>query len=201
MNRFSEFDFGLSWIMTQFHQDWLLDADTAAGLVAKYLAHPAEQDVVAVRRDAVALLEKLPSNTLEVLWDAGAEYLPSRRLIGTGTEWTAKVVELCDARLSTMANVPVLSAADTEDGWGHSDAVIAEIEATQSLAADVRAGLIDCARLCAPELAFRLLLRVMVVDRVAALTPAHYARLEAIGADLHYGEFVVDNVRFLIDSE
>jgi hypothetical protein len=33
------------------------------------------------------------------------------------------------------------------------------------------------------------------------LSPEQYTRLEAIGADLRYGEFVVDSVRYLIEQQ
>ncbi|MFF9211328.1 MULTISPECIES: hypothetical protein [unclassified Streptomyces] len=41
----------------------------------------------------------------------------------------------------------------------------------------------------------------MIQPPGARLSPARYARLEAIGSALHYGEFVVDNVRYLVDEE
>jgi len=81
------------------------------------------------------------------------------------------------------------------------DAVVAEIEETRFLADEVRAALVDCARRCTPDLAFRVLLRVMVrAAPDASLSPDRYGRLEAVGSALQYGEFVVDNVRFLVEE-
>lgn len=154
-----------------------------------------------MRRDA-RTLGSLPSETLEVLWNAGAEYLPSfETRLGSGAEWTRTVVGLCDARLSVEAYVRPLSGADTEDGTACLDAVVAEIEAARFLTAEVRAALVDCARRCTSDLAFRVLLRAMgCAAPSASLSPGRYARLEAVGSALQYGEFVVDNVRFLVEE-
>ncbi|MEV6296732.1 hypothetical protein AB0M41_41420 [Streptomyces sp. NPDC051896] len=201
MQRFTEFDFGVSWVMGFFHQDWCHDGPTAADVVAKNLADVDDEYVLAVRRDTQTLLDGLVSKTLEVLWDAGADYLPSFEQIGEGAQWTRTVVALCDARLSAKAGVRPLAGADVEDGVAQLDAVLAEIEEARFLEADVRAALVDCARRCTPELAFRLLLRAMMVAGVRSLTQEQYARLEAIGSALHHGEFVVDSVRYLVEAE
>ncbi len=65
----------------------------------------------------------------------------------------------------------------------------------------VRRNLAECARHCTSDLALRLLLRAMVqagTGRDAALPPEHYARLEELGSALHYGEFIVSEVRHLV---
>ncbi|MEU2716935.1 hypothetical protein [Streptomyces sp. NPDC007205] len=201
MPRFTEFDFGVSWVMRGFHQDWLHDGDTAADVVANRLAGTVDEEALAVRRDA-QILANLPSETLEVLWSAGTDYLPSFELIGSGAEWTRTVVGLCDARLSTKGDVPPLAGADTEDGMACLDAVVAAIEEARFLTAEVRAALVDCARRCTPDLALRVLLRAMVCAMPeASLSPDQYARLEAIGSALQYGEFLVDDVRFLVETD
>ncbi|WP_405950642.1 hypothetical protein OG588_34440 [Streptomyces prunicolor] len=201
MPRFTEFDFGVSWVMGFFHQDGTHYGDTAAEIVANHLAGGSGEVALAVRRDA-RTLGSLPSETLEVLWNAGAEYLPSfETRLGSGAEWTRTVVGLCDARLSVEAYVRPLSGADTEDGTACLDAVVAEIEAARFLTAEVRAALVDCARRCTSDLAFRVLLRAMgCAAPSASLSPGRYARLEAVGSALQYGEFVVDNVRFLVEE-
>ncbi|MER6121996.1 contact-dependent growth inhibition system immunity protein [Streptomyces sp. NPDC001795] len=200
MHRFTDFDFGVSWVMGFFHEDWIHDGDTAADVVAKHLPEHADDVVQAVRRDARTLLDNLPSETLEVLWTAGAQYMPSFE--GTsGSEWTRTVMDLCDARLSAKADVSPLAGADTEDGSAQRDAVIAEIERAEFLAAEVREALVECARHCTPDLAFRILLSTMVNTPGGSLSPDQYTRMEAIGSALHYGEFVVDSVRFLVEQD
>ncbi|MDV7221504.1 hypothetical protein [Streptomyces prunicolor] len=201
MPRFTEFDFGVSWVMGFFHQDGTHYGDTAAEIVANHLAGEGDEAALAVRRDA-RTLGNLPSETLEVLWNAGAEYLPSfETRLGSGAEWTRTVVGLCNARLSTEPGVRPLSGADTEDGTACLDAVVGEIEEARFLAAEVRAALVACARRCTPDLAFRVLLRAMgCAAPDASLSPDRYARLKAVGSALQYGEFVVDNVRFLVEE-
>jgi hypothetical protein len=187
--------------MSFFHQDGTHDGDTAADIVAKHLSESADELALAVRRDARTLLDNLPSETLEVLWTAGAQYMASFK--GTsGSEWTRTVIGLCDARLAVKAGVRPLTGADVEDGWGCRDAVITEIERAEFLAAEVREALVDCARHCTPDLAFRVLLSTIVNDASdRSLSPEQYTRMETIGSALHYGEFVVDSVEFLVEEE
>jgi len=197
--RFTEFDFGVSWVMGFFHQDWIHDGDTAADVVAKHLAESVDEEALAVRRDALTL-GALPSPTLEVLWTAGAQYMPGWDRVGGGAVWTRTVVDLCDARLSAKAAVRPLTGPDTEDGPACRDRVVAEIEGTRFLDAEVRGALVDCARRCTPDVAFRVLLRAIGCAPDASLSPDQYARLEAIGSALQYGEFVVDFVRYLVEE-
>ncbi|MFI6356864.1 hypothetical protein ACIBJF_30325 [Streptomyces sp. NPDC050743] len=50
-------------------------------------------------------------------------------------------------------------------------------------------------------MAFRVLLRaIRCAAPDASLSRDQYARLEAIGAALQYGEFVVDFVRYLVED-
>jgi hypothetical protein len=82
------------------------------------------------------------------------------------------------------------------------DAVIAEIERAEFLAAEVREALAGCARHRTPDLAFRVLLSTMVNDASdRSLSPERYARMETIKSALLYGEFVVDSVEFLVEQE
>lgn len=183
--------------MGLFHQDWIYEGDTAADVVANNLARLEDEHVLSVRRDAL-VLDRLPSPTLEVLWDAGAQYMPAFGRLGGGAEWTRTVVGLCDARLSAGAEVHALTGADCEDGIACLGAVVAEIESVRFLTAEVRTALTECARRCTPDLAFRVLLRSMTGAPGALLSAAQYSRLEAIGSALRYGEFLVDSVRYMV---
>jgi hypothetical protein len=200
VQRFTEFDFGVSWVMSFFHQDWTYEADNAAELVARHLPEGACEYALAVRRDARTLLDGLPSQTLEVLWTAGSQYGPSFRQT-TGAEWTRTVVDVCDTWLSARAEPPPLTGADTDDGLAHRDTVVAEIERMLFLTAEVRRALVDCAHECTPDLALRVLLRVVEHAPGASLSEEQYKRLEGIGSALHYGEFVVQNVEFLVSGD
>lgn len=119
----------------------------------------------------------------------------------SGAEWTRTVIGLCDARLAAKADVRPLAGADVEDGWACRDAVIAEIERAEFLAAEVREALVDCARHCTPDLAFRVLLRAVVNAPGGSLSPEQYTRMQTIGSALLYGEFVVEFVDFLVEQE
>lgn len=46
MQRFTEFDFGVSWVMGFFHQDWIHDGPTAADVVAKHLGEESDEEVL-----------------------------------------------------------------------------------------------------------------------------------------------------------
>lgn len=200
MPRFTEFEFGVPWVMGFFHQDWGYEADTPAGLVARCLPEGAGEYALAVRRDARTLLDGLPSRTLEVLWNAGTQYGMGFRQT-TGAEWTRTVVDVCDTWLSARAEVPQLTGADTEDGLDHRVEAVAEIESMGFLTAEVRRALVDCAHHCSPDLALRVLLRVIEYAPDASLSEEQYKRLEGLGSALHYGEFVVRNVHFLVAGD
>ncbi|MEV5430096.1 hypothetical protein [Streptomyces sp. NPDC052701] len=45
-----------------------------------------------------------------------------------------------------------------------------------------------------------MLLKAVENAAGATLSPDQYQRTEAIGSALHYGEFAVDRVRFLVES-
>ncbi|MFH9400061.1 hypothetical protein ACH4JS_09750 [Streptomyces sp. NPDC017638] len=132
MPRFTEFYFGVSRVMGYFHQDWHHDGDTAADVVARQLTASCDEEALALRRDARAL-GSLSSPVLEVLWYAGAQYMPGLAPLGGGAAWTRTLVGLCDARLSAGTEVRPFTGADAEDGMACLDAVVAEIEAARLL--------------------------------------------------------------------
>ncbi|MFC4329909.1 hypothetical protein ACFPC0_19340 [Streptomyces andamanensis] len=200
MQRFTDFEFGVPWVMGFFHADWTHSGDTPAEVVANHFAEEDDREVLAVRRDALTLLDGLAPEAVGALWSAGAEYLPGAAP-ADGTAWTRTVVALCDARLSAATEPAALSGADLEDGRDQEEAVVAEIAGLSFLAADVRDALTACARRGTPDLAFRILLRVLRGTPGAWLAPDRYARMEAIGTALRLGEFVVDAVQYLVDDE
>lgn len=207
MRSTDESDFGVSWLMSMFHADWTHHGPTAAEAVGYHLWDELDpQSVVAVRRDA-ALLLRLTSETIEVLWLAGTETGPSffsggRTGVTSGTRWMETLTGLCDSWLSRHAGVEVAAAVPAEwDGVELADTVLAEISAADFLPDEVGRALTECVRRCTPDLAFRLLLRAM--EQIgsasgATLSPEHYARLTALGSALRYGEFVVPQVQHLV---
>ncbi|MGW2825073.1 hypothetical protein ACWC24_29325 [Streptomyces sp. NPDC001443] len=210
MQRADECDFGVTWLMTTFHEDWHHHGPTAADAVRYQLWEELDQaSVLALRQDA-RRLHGLGSETIEVLWQAGtgagADFFSgSRTGVTSGTQWMEELVALCDAWLSTRQRAcAVTEHADALDGVDVADEVLAEIGRTRFVTDDVRRALAECARRCTPDLAFRLLLRAMTevgVRSGATLTAEQYARLEGIGSALHYGEYVVDAVKFLVEQD
>ncbi|MFF7282211.1 hypothetical protein [Streptomyces griseorubiginosus] len=113
------------------------------------------------------------------------------------------LIGLCDTWLSRHARTGEPVNAPTErDGPEPADAVLAEIAAAAFVPDDVRRALTECVRRCTPDLGFRLLLRAMQQIGTASgatLAPEHYARLAALGSALRYCEFVVSEVRHLVE--
>ncbi len=71
---------------------------------------------------------------------------------------------------------------------------------------EVADALTECVRRCTPDLAFRLLLRALPM-KSASLSPEYlylseeqYARLAALGKAFHYGEYVVSDIKYLVDT-
>ncbi|MFF4310553.1 hypothetical protein ACWDFR_28925 [Streptomyces sp. 900105755] len=192
-----------------FHYDWTHNGDTGAEAVRYHLVPELDpEEVLSLRRDARLLLEHLGSDMIETLWQAGTYpaggFSDPRRGFTTGAEWMKTIIGLCDDWLAGRQNVSPLTGADAEDGTQLADAVLAEIDQARFLPDRVRQALAECARRCTPDLALRLLLRAIpqsVRGFDLPLTPERYARLEELGSALHYGEFVVSEVRHLTTGD
>ncbi|WP_327696973.1 hypothetical protein [Streptomyces sp. NBC_00459] len=213
MRSTDESDFGVTWLMSMFHEDWSHHGPTAADAVGYHLCDELDpESVLAVRRDARLLL-LLPSETIEVLWLAGTAVGPSffsgfsggRTGVTSGTRWMETLTGLCDAWLSRHAQSAVPAAVPVEwDGVELADAVLAEIGEDRVVPERAGRALAECVHHCTPDLAFRLLLRAMARTGAASgatLSPEHYARLAALGSAFHYGEFVVVNVEYLVADD
>ncbi|MFF3820340.1 hypothetical protein ACFYYD_27745 [Streptomyces bluensis] len=192
-----------------FHQDWTLSAATEVEAVADQFVEELEPEaVLLVRRDALLLLGNLTSDQIKVLWEGcadGGKYFFRRGRVTEGDQWMRQVIEVCDAWLSGRPEAPSLTEADTYEGNDLADQVLAALEEFSGvLDPQVADALGACVRSCTPDLAFRLLLRALV-ERSASRSPegvslsvGQYARLERLGAALHYGEFVVSDVDHLV---
>ncbi|MFD8814312.1 hypothetical protein ACFV23_23160 [Streptomyces sp. NPDC059627] len=200
--------------MSQFHEDWSHNGPSAVAAAEYHLWDELPPDaVLAVRHDA-RLLRRLPSATIEALWQAGTATGPAFFSGGptgvvSGAQWMETLVALCDAWLARNVGdvgdgVHSATAPGADDGEELADAVLAEIAQARFVPDAVRRDLAECARHCTPDLAFRLLLRAMAqagTGRDATLLPEHYARLAELGSALHYGEFVVSEVRHLVTGD
>ncbi|WP_328668186.1 hypothetical protein OG905_13345 [Streptomyces sp. NBC_00322] len=210
MDRSTEFTFGIAWIMSFFHQDWTLDASTEAEAVADQFVEELEPDaVLLVRRDARLLLDGLPSDWITVLWEGcaeGGEYFFRRGRVTDGAEWMRQVIGVCDAWLSRRPDTTTLLGADRYEGRELADEVLSAVEEFRGvLDREVADALAECVR-HTPDLAFRLLLRALPM-KSASLSPEslylseeQYARLAALGKAFHYGEYVVSDIKYLVDT-
>ncbi|WP_143047060.1 hypothetical protein [Amycolatopsis xylanica] len=192
---FTDFDFGITGLASQFHQDW---GHVGGPMdVVEVGMHPDgdRSGVFALRDDAVLLRDRLSSAEIENLWNAscyGFKLGDPAAPVPTGTRWMELIAERCDRRLAGH------DAPEVEiPGPGRQFASAVEVEATEVLPADdVRAALIRCVRQCSPNLAFRFLLRV-IGERGYKLSAAQYERYVRLGEQFGYGEFVVSDIKYL----
>ncbi|MEU6284831.1 hypothetical protein [Streptomyces sp. NPDC047028] len=209
MKRFDDSDFGLTWLMAMFHQDWSHNGATGEEAARYHLVPDLEPEaVLAIRQDAQSLLDNLDAAEIEAVWQAGTcpegKFFNPRWGFTTGPVWMETLIQLCDAWLAVKPDVRPLTGESAADGADMADAVLAEIDRTRFLPDVTRHALAECVRRCSPDLAFRLLLRAISEVGLlsgASLDPDQYARLESIGSALQYGEFVVDNVKYLVEDE
>ncbi|MES9511992.1 hypothetical protein ABWJ92_37335 [Streptomyces sp. NPDC000609] len=199
MQRFTEDDFGLTWLMNSFHADWTNCAGSEAGALGLALRDELDpRQVMSLRRDAASLMERLPAGTVERLWESGVEF-PGffGPRVPSGTLWMRLIVRECDAWLSRSRTVP-LGKADQEEGFDHADAVLGELEEeVDHLGEDLTSALIQCVRRCTPDLAFRILLQALEC-KGQQIDRSRYERLEGIGTGLRYGKFLVSRLEHLV---
>lgn len=201
MQRFTEDDFGLTWLMTSFHLDWTIDAGSPIEAVRHALWEGMDpRQVASVRRDATLLLEQLPSDVIEQLWQSGvqtANFFPRR--VPSGSQWMKMLIEECDAWLQRRGITPPgrLDPIDQEAGIGQAELILRELnEASGSIGVELADQLTRCAHHCTPDLAFRILLQALIV-KGEPISRSQYERFAEIGEDLHYGEFLISSVEYL----
>ncbi|MFF2403139.1 hypothetical protein ACWCY1_37750 [Streptomyces goshikiensis] len=200
MSRFTDDNFGLTWLMSSFHADWSSYAESEAEAVENALWDGLDpRHVMLLRRDAVRLLERLPAESVEQLWESGIEVSDFfGRRVQSGDQWMRLIIKRCDAWLLRGESVS-LSEVDQEDGFSHSDEVLNELgRAIDLLGSDLVSDLGKCARHCSPDLAFRFLLQSLEC-RGEKIGQPRYERLEGIGSALHYGEFLVSKLEHLVN--
>ncbi|MFJ3631356.1 hypothetical protein [Streptomyces sp. NPDC090112] len=200
MSRFTDDNFGLTWLMSSFHADWSSYAESEAEAVEKSLWDGLDpRHVMLLRRDAVRLLERLPAASVERLWESGVEVSEFfGRRVQSGEQWMRLIIQRCDAWLLRGECVS-LSEVDQDDGFGNSDTVLNELgRSIDILGSDLVSDLEKCARYCSPDLAFRFLLQALEC-RGEKIARPRYERLEGIGSVLRYGEFLVSKLDYLVD--
>ncbi|MFI5806031.1 hypothetical protein [Streptomyces sp. NPDC051561] len=199
MRRFTEDDFGLTWLMNSFHADWSNYAESEAEALRTVLHEDLDpRQVVSLRRDAYLLSSQLSETSIVQLWEAGVE-VPNffGRRLPSGRDWMEMIIQECD-RWLPQGGIPSLREADLEHGFNHSEEIQNEIrEMTDVISVDLVLGLTECARLCTPDLAFRILLHALMCSG-STISENRYRTFERIGTELYYGEFLVSKVQHLV---
>ncbi|MFE9819734.1 hypothetical protein [Streptomyces sp. NPDC005773] len=211
MDRSTEFTFGIPWVMSFFHQDWKLSASTEVEAVSGHFVEELDpESVLLVRRDARLLWEGLPAHRITAVWEGCSEtgkYFFNRGRLTDGAELMRQVIEVCDAWLDRRPDTVTLSKADRYEGrelTGQVRSVIEEFD--DWLGQEMTEALTECVDRCTPDLAFRLLLQALPTTS-ATLSPHYlylskeqYARLASLGQEFQYGEYVVSDVEYLVDT-
>ncbi|HEY8986453.1 MAG TPA: hypothetical protein VIU15_43635 [Streptomyces sp.] len=207
--RDTAWDFGLSGLAGNAHQDWSPDG---ARREIRWVADGDQPEqapgtaAALLLEDALRLLRSpLSDGTLTTLWVAVSD----AALRVDGRDWLLLVVEVCEERLRRVAPtyVPTVSAARSEV----TDRVVREIRETALGVADkavspywqpvpavaAMAALEQVAVQVDPDLGFRLFLRTL--QPVSAwITAEQYERYRAIGEQFGYGKYHVEEVEHLV---
>ncbi len=206
--RFTEDDFGITHLASMFHQDWR-GRGSASDVVASYVAQTSLPYAFALAEDALRLEEAGDDGEVEVLWACATGSYHRLDVDGiTGLDWVRVIVDQCNLRLLEVGS-PALRAVGRSPYGELSAEVVAEIDAIEadlieaidreswaSIPGFVRE-LRKCATAVCPELAFRVLLRVLM-EYSCPIGRVQYERFVNLGGDFSYGEFVVSRIEFLV---
>ncbi|MFG2511490.1 hypothetical protein [Streptomyces sp. NPDC048584] len=209
--RDTPWDFGLSRLAGNAHQDW------HAGVARREIRSVADGDepgqspgtaAALLREDAVRLLRSpLSDDLITTLWVAVSD----AALRVDGRDWLRLVADVCEERLREVAPAYTPVVPPPRTAW--ADVVLSEVRETALKATDraisphwqplpaekVITALEQVAARVDPDLGFRLLLRVLRPLAVP-ITRAQYERYEAIGRRFGYGEHHVDEIEQLVQG-
>jgi hypothetical protein len=202
-------DFGLSGLAGQAHQEWHGNReDIRRAAEGDDIGQTPGSAAAVLLEDALRLLRSaLPDAAVSALWSGASDEPRST----DGRDWLRLIADVCRERLREVvpAYRPVVAPART----GLADAVLRELRETAPTVADkavsrhwrpvpateVMDALEHVVTRIDPDLGFRLFLRVL--NRVqASLTQEQYDRYRAIGERFGYGEFHVSDVDHLIET-
>ncbi|WUH90800.1 hypothetical protein OG900_12295 [Streptomyces sp. NBC_00433] len=203
-----ESDFGLTGLTRRFQGKWA-EGGTAREVVAGAAAEDggaAAEDILA---DAVRLLESgLAPEVLMTLWLAatGRNHSPDRAGMD-GRQWLGAVAEICAARRREDGPGPGAGSPEPARD-AYAQAVLDEISLagaaltvrTEEQYATCVPGVVPALRQAVqqvgPDLAFRLLLRVLD-EYWVPISATQYDRYRALGERFGYGPRHVAEVRYL----
>jgi hypothetical protein len=205
-SRSSDFMFGLPWLMSFFHQDAYFNGPTPTSVVMYHFAEDIDpESVLLVRRDAQQLADGLDADQLDAIWMTCTESGPNfYRAAGVtdGTGWMRQIVGLCDVWLSRGHSGAALSGADLHEGWELAERV-RDVVRDFRTTPPVKTGdaLVEAVDSCTPDLAFRLLLRVLPIasPMYFTITSEQHASLVELAAAFDYGEYALSDLDVVID--
>ncbi|MDF9815749.1 hypothetical protein [Streptomyces sp. SPB162] len=205
---YSDWDFGLSELSKRFDERWVLEV-TAREAVASVAARADGMAARAILEDATRLLtSSLPAWAVTAVWQgATGRQHDLERLEVDGRHWLSEVAEVCVEQL--RANDPAYRsvtpkpAPDTRAGAVLDELLLAgpalraaAMGRTYREVAGLVSALDMVVTQVSPDLGFRLFLRAMC-EYWVPISQAQYDRYEALGEHFGFGEFHVDDVRFL----
>jgi hypothetical protein len=215
MNPVADFDFGITGLAQQFHQDWP-SVGSPVEIANGYMEMQPIPYLAALADDASFMLSwNGRGNYADSIWIAGTAGYYQPRLAGMSCEGLLRhVLKECSKRLGMK--VPFVVASRSPCRSNGSDVVRREIQHLHADLSDCldRSGLetrldgvpvaMEALHQCAdsaarPELAFRFLLRLLVASS-CSIAASEYVHLQEVGVRMNYGEFLVSAVEFLIAS-
>nr|WSX76667.1 hypothetical protein OH826_24245 [Streptomyces sp. NBC_00899] len=207
------YDFGLTGLIGHFHDDWGFDYETALDVVVAGASGYDSAAACDILVDAVRLTESpLASDVIMTLWLAAAarNYSPDRMGMD-GREWLRAIVDVCVERVrrdGSDFSVPPPEAVSGE----HAADVLVEIDqvahavtmATEREKGEEVYGVVPALRVAVrdvgPDLAFRLLLRVLYSYSVEIST-ARFRSYRALCERFGYGDHHLDGLKDLIKQD
>ncbi|MFJ4472097.1 hypothetical protein ACIP2X_32080 [Streptomyces sp. NPDC089424] len=208
-HRGTSWDFGLSRLAGNAHQDWRADRARSEIRCVSDTDEPLQSPGSAADlflEDALRLLHSpLSDDTITTLWLAVSD----AALRVDGRDWLRLIAEVCGERLRDVAPTytPVVPPTSAEP----ADTVLRELrEVTPALAEEVisahwqpvpaaqaLSALEQVVSHVDPDLGFRLFLRLLRVLS-ASVTRGQYERYQSIGERFGFGEYHVDEVEHLV---
>ena len=226
MARFTDFDFGLTGLAGQFHQDWTYagSVDDIA-LLQLTVEEPNADAEFDAKREAAAIVDDvarltgsaLTDEQIALLWTAATEGNYRFNAGETGRDLLRRIGSTCSQWQRVHGEVK----PEYEPGW-HSPGATARVreaingaslsfpehsrfdwifgsDDSEGIIAALREALDLSARSASPELAFRLLLRVHL-GLLLPVDRASWERYQRLADEFSYGEFLRSSLEFLVDG-
>ncbi|WP_380281620.1 hypothetical protein [Kitasatospora purpeofusca] len=204
--RFTEDDFGVTHLASLFHQDWRA-LGSARDVVVSYVEETSEPYAEALADDAHRLAGSNAASAVATLWECATgsnHQLDADKALA----WFREIATICESRLSGVGWS--VSSPIGESPYGElRERVVAEIDQIGPRLAEAIernswkgipeavASLRFCAVSICPELAFRILMRVLM-EYSCNIDPDRYVRFVKLGREFSHGEFVVSRAEFLV---